>query len=73
MSISNLLRISPALISLLFATAPLADAKKFTINGDIVLYDTSLAEAEEDREINWDDDETLAELLRKNSDVKVLH
>ena len=58
MSISNLLRISPALISLLFATALLADANKFTINGDIVLYDTSLAEAEEDREINWDDAET---------------
>lgn len=73
MSISNLLRISPALISLLFATAPLADAKKFTINGDTVLYDTSLAEAEEDQEINWDDAETLEELLRKNSDVKVLH
>ena len=73
MSISNLLRISPALISLMFATAPLADANKFTINGDIVLYDTSLAEAEKDREINWDDAETLEELLRKNSDVKVLH
>jgi len=73
MSNSNLLRISPALISLLIATAPLADANKFTINGDIVLYDTSLAEAEEDREINWDDAETLEELLRKNSDVKVLH
>ena len=73
MSISNLLRISPAVISLLFATAPLADANKFTINGDIVLYNTSLAEAEEDREINWDDAETLEELLRKNSNVKVLH
>ena len=73
MSIINLLRISPALISLLFATAPLADANKFTINGNTVLYDTSLAEAEEDREINWDDAETLEELLRKHSDIKVLH
>ena len=73
MSNSNLLRISPALISLLIATASQADANKFTINGDTVLYDTSLAEAEEDREINWDDAETLEELLRKNSDVKVLH
>lgn len=73
MSNSNLLRISPVLISLLIATAPQADVNKFTINGDTVLYDTSLAEAEEDREINWDDAETLEEILRKNSDVKVLH
>ena len=73
MSNSNLLRISSALISLLFATAPLADAKKFTINGDTILYDTSLAEAEEDQEINWDDADALEELLRKNVDVKVLH
>ena len=48
-------------------------ADKFSINGDILTYDTSLAEKEEDQEINWADAEELESLLRKNSDVKVIH
>ncbi len=63
MSISNLLRISPALFTILFATSLLADANKFKINGDTLVYDTSLAEAKEDQEINWDDAVALEELF----------
>ena len=73
MSISNLWKITTALIAILFATSPLADTNKFKVNGDTIVYDTNLAEAKEDQEINWDDVEVLEELLRKNSDVKVLH
>lgn len=50
-----------------------AQADKFSINGDILTYDTSLAEKEENQEINWDDAEKLEALLRKNAKVKVLH
>lgn len=56
---------------ILSASHALAD--KFSINGDILTYDTSLAEKEEDQEINWADAEELESLLRKNSDVKVIH
>lgn len=56
---------------ILSASHALAD--KFSINGDILTYDTSLAEKEEDQEINWADAEELQSLLRKNSDVKVIH
>lgn len=56
---------------ILSASHALAD--KFSINGDILTYDTSLAEKEEDQEINWADVEELESLLRKNSDVKVIH
>ena len=73
MSISNLWKITTALIAILFATSPLADTNKFKVNGDTIVYDTNLAEAKEDQEINWDDAEALEKLLRKNSDVKVLH
>lgn len=50
-----------------------AQADKFSINGDILTYDTSLAEKKENQEINWDDAEKLEALLRKNAKVKVLH
>ena len=50
-----------------------AQADKFSINGDILTYDTSLAEKKENQEINWDDAEKLEALLRKNAEVKVLH
>ena len=73
MGISNLWKITTALIAILFATSPLADTNKFKVNGDTIVYDTNLAEAKEDQEINWDDAEALEKLLRKNSDVKVLH
>lgn len=73
MSISNLWKITTALLAILFATSPLADTNKFKVNGDTIVYDTNLAEAKEDQEINWDDAEALEKLLRKNSDVKVLH
>ena len=73
MSISNLWKITTALIAILFATSPLADTNKFKVNGDTIVYDTNLAEAKEDQEINWDDAEALEKLLRKNSNVKVLH
>ena len=73
MSISNLWKIITTLIAILFATSPLADTNKFKVNGDTIVYDTNLAEAKEDQEINWDDAEALEKLLRKNSDVKVLH
>ena len=56
---------------ILSASHALAD--KFSIDGDILTYDTSLAEKEEDQEINWADAEELESLLRKNSDVKVIH
>jgi len=56
---------------ILSASHALAD--KFSINGDTLTYDTSLAEKEEDQEINWADAEELQSLLRKNSDVKVIH
>ena len=56
---------------ILSASHALAD--KFSINGDILTYDTSLAQKEEDQEINWADAEELESLLRKNSDVKVIH
>lgn len=56
---------------ILSASHALAD--KFSINGDVLTYDTSLAQKEEDQEINWADAEELESLLRKNSDVKVIH
>ena len=59
------------LAMILSASHALAD--KFSIYGDILTYDTSLAEKEEDQEINWADAEELESLLRKNSDVKVIH
>jgi len=60
------------LLAIIFSTSH-ALADKFSINGDILTYDTSLAEKEEDQEINWADAEELQSLLRKNSDVKVIH
>ena len=60
------------LLAIILSTSH-ALADKFSINGDILTYDTSLAEKEEDQEINWADAEELQSLLRKNSDVKVIH
>ena len=60
------------LLAIILSTSH-ALADKFSINGDILTYDTSLAEKEEDQEINWADAEELESLLRKNSDVKVIH
>ena len=69
----SIFRIVAALTSIPFATIALADTNKLSINGDTVVYDTNLAKAEDDQEINWDDADALKALLRKNPDVKVLH
>ena len=46
--------------------------EKFSINGDIIIYDTFKASDETLAEINWEDTNVLAKILSENPNIKTL-
>lgn len=49
-----------------------AVGEKFTVDGDLLIYDSDAARRESEREITWDDAEALGPLLRANPQVSRL-
>ena len=46
--------------------------EKFSINGDILVYDTFKASDETQAEINWEDSDILLQILSENPNIKTL-
>ena len=70
----NLIYFKYILISLiLFNTMVIHANEKFTLDGNVLYYNTEIASKEENREINWDDVDSFKKILSENPQIKSVY